>query len=70
MNHLSVSAEQHGGNIGSAFGLLLLFDHGIEAADGVALQTSHGTAAVDNENQFSQTLTHDEILLCPRFPRG
>ena len=38
--------------------LLLLCEHGVEAADGVPLQPLHGTATVQDENKFRQILLH------------
>ena len=44
--------EQHGGDQRLARFLLLLGDHGVEAADGVRLQPRHRAAAIQNKNQF------------------
>ena len=58
VKHLAPVIEEDSGNEGLAGLLLLLFDHGVEAADGVALQSLHGAAAVQNEHQFRQILLH------------
>jgi hypothetical protein len=42
---------------------LLLFEHGIETADGVFFQPCHGAAPVQDKNQFSKVLFHGVILL-------
>ena len=55
--------EQHGGYIRLVPGSLLLFDHGIETADGISLQTGHGAAAVQDKNELGQVLLHSDILL-------
>ena len=52
MEHLGLVVEENSGDKGLAGLLLLLFDHGVEAADGVVLQPLHGAAAVQNEYQF------------------
>ena len=38
--------------------LFLLFNHRIEAANGIRLQARHGTATIQNKNQFSCILFH------------
>ena len=58
IDHFAVVAEQHCGEQRLARLLLLLFHHGVEAADGVVLQPGHGAAAVQNEDDFSQILVH------------
>ena len=50
VEHLGLIIEEDGGNKGLARLLLLLFDHGVEAADGVALQPLHGATAVQDEH--------------------
>ena len=52
MQYAAEVVEQHGGYIGRARFLLLLFQHGVEATDGVALQSGHGAAAVKNKYQL------------------
>ena len=44
--------EQHGGDQRLARFLLLLGDHGVEAADGIRLQPRHRAAAIQDKNQF------------------
>ena len=58
VKYLGLIVKEDGGNEGLSRLLLLLFDHGVEAADGVALQPLHGAAAVQNEHQFRQILFH------------
>ena len=58
MEHLGLVVEENSGDKGLAGLLLLLFDHGVEAADGVAFQPLHGAAAVQDEHQFRQILLH------------
>ena len=58
VEHLGLVIEEDGRNEHLAQLLLLFFDHGVEAADGVALQPLHGAAAVQNEHQFRQILFH------------
>ena len=38
--------------------LFLLFNHRIETTNGICLQARHGTAAIQNKNQFSCILFH------------
>lgn len=65
MEHLAPVVKEDGGDEGLAGLLLLLFDHGVEAADGVPLQPLHGAAAVQNEHQFRQILLHkNPPMLC------
>ena len=61
MEYLDPVVEQYGGDQRLAGPLLLLFQLGIEAADGIGLQPLHGTAAVQNEHQFGQILFHKQI---------
>ena len=58
VEHLGLVIEEDGRNEHLARLLLLLFDHGVEAADGVPLQSLHGAAAVQDEHQFRQILLH------------
>ena len=65
--------EEHRGNQGFTGLLLMRFQGRIEAADGIVFQTLHGSASIDDENQFGQTLLHDCSFLLvggsesPRF---
>ena len=52
MNHLAVIVEQDRGDEALAVLLSLLFDQAVEAADRVRLETGHGAAAVENEDEF------------------
>ena len=55
--------EEDRGNVCLALFCLLLFGHGIKAANGVLLQTSHGTTAIQDEYQLCQILLHSNYLL-------
>ena len=39
---------------------LLLFQHGIEAADSILLQPLHGATAIKDKHQFRQIFFHDK----------
>ena len=52
MDDRAVVGEKHRGDQRLPRFPLLLFDHGVEAADGVRLQPRHGAAAIQDENQF------------------
>lgn len=58
VKHLHPIIEQNRGNKRLSGFLFLLFQHGIEASDGVGLQPLHGAAAVQNEYQLGQILLH------------
>lgn len=58
MEHLDLVIKEDGGDKSLSWFFLLLFDHGIEATDGVFLQPLHGAATVQNEHQFCQILPH------------
>ena len=60
MEYLALVIEEDGGDVSFAGFLFLLFDHGVEAADGVPLQPLHGAAAVQDENKFRQILFHNK----------
>ena len=60
VEHLGTVIEEDGRDKGLARLLLLLFDHGVEAANGVALQPLHRAAAVQDEHQFRQILLHEK----------
>ncbi len=60
-NHALV-VEEYGGNERLSFILLLLSEHGVEAADGVALKSAHGPAAVEDKNDLSNIVFHDKYL--------
>jgi len=38
--------------------LLLFVEHGIEPAYGIGFQTGHGTAAIQDKNEFGKSLFH------------
>ena len=55
--------EQDGGHISPARLPLLLFQKGIEAADGVVLKAGHGAAAVKDKYEFGNVVFHGKSLL-------
>ena len=55
--------KQDCGDQNRSFPLLLLFQHGVEAADGIALKTCHGAAAIQDEYEFCQIAVHNRIPL-------
>ena len=59
VQHGAMIVEQHGADQYGALLLLLLADHTVKAANGVLLHTAHGTAAIQNKNQFC----HVKLLL-------
>ena len=63
MEHLGPVVEENGRDKGLTGFPLPLFQHGIEATDGVALQSLHRAATVQDEYQFSQILFHNKLLL-------
>ena len=63
VEHLGHIVKEDRGDVCLAGLLFLLFDHGVEAADGVLFQSAHGAAAVKDEDQFRQILFHDKNLL-------
>ncbi|MBR3880046.1 MAG: hypothetical protein IKJ34_00380 [Mailhella sp.] len=63
MDDLAFLIEHHSGDKdGKAF-RLLLFEQGIEAADGVRFEAIHGAAAVEDEYEFG-TVFHGVLLKC------
>ena len=56
------TAEEDRGNKGLALLFFLLFDQGIEAADGIRLQPAHGAAAVQDKDDLRQVLFHVPYL--------
>ena len=60
VEHFGPVIKEDGGDKCLALLLFLLFDHGVETADGVPLQPLHGTATVQDENKFRQILLHDK----------
>ena len=63
MNSLYACVKEDGGYKALAVNLLLPVDQAVKAADGVALQPAHGTAAVKDEYQLGDVILHDESLL-------
>ena len=59
VEHLHLGVEKYRRDIRLALLLLLLIDGGVEAPDGVLLESAHGTAAVQDENDFGESLFHD-----------
>lgn len=62
MENLGFVIEQDGGDKGLAPCLPLLFEYGVEAPNCVGLIAVHGTAAIQNEHQFSQAISHSFLL--------
>ena len=62
VNHLNFVVEEHRGNQSLTRLPFLLFDHGVEAADGVRFQSCHGAAAVEDKYDFRQILFHSKFL--------
>ncbi len=58
MDNLSFVVKQYGGDYGITRFLSLLFQHGVETSDGVLFQPVHGAGAVQDEDQFSQIVSH------------
>lgn len=50
---------------------LLLFNHRIEASDGIALESRHRSASVQNKYEFSNVVFHNRkppfVLLCLHY---
>ena len=63
MQDLILIVEEHGREDSVTRLLLLLFNERIETSDGIVGQSLHGTTAVQDKNNFGQTVIH-EILLC------
>ena len=57
-NDRAAVGKQHRGDQGLALRLLLTLDHAVEAADGVGLQSGHGTTLVQDEDHLRQILFH------------
>ena len=53
MNNLAGVVEENSGDESFALSFLLLFDHGVEASDGISLKPTHRAAAVKNEYDLS-----------------
>ena len=60
MKHFAHVVKENGGHKTFARLLALLVDQGIEAANRVAFQPSHGTAPVQNEYQFCHVVSHNK----------
>ena len=59
MEHLTLVIKEERGNECLAGFLFLLFNHGVEAADGAPIQPLYGAATVQNEHQLRQALIHN-----------
>ena len=62
MDHFADIVKEDGGDQRFAGSFLLLFNHGVEAADCVGLKSTHGTAAVKDKDDLSQILIHCKYL--------
>lgn len=58
VDHFAAVVKEHGGHEGLPLRAALLLQHGIEAADGIALQAVHGAAAVKYKCQLRSSLFH------------
>ena len=82
VQHLVVRVKQHGRDPYGSLAVPLLVQHGVVSADGVALQSVHRAAAVEDEHQvglvglfrrlsldslMKKHITHDRSLLYSRF---
>ena len=52
VQYIALTVEKYDGDQGFARFLFLFLNHGIEAADGISLQSAHGTAAVKDKYDF------------------
>ena len=62
MDHFADIVKEDGGDQRFAGSFLLLFNHGVEAADRVGLKSTHGAAAVKDKDDLSQILIHCKYL--------
>ena len=62
MDHFADIVKEDSGDQRFAGSFLLLFNHGVEAADCVGLKSTHGTAAVKDKDDLSQILIHCKYL--------
>lgn len=62
MDHFADIVKEDSGDQRFAGSFLLLFNHGVEAADCVGLEPTHGTAAVKDKDDLSQILIHCKYL--------
>lgn len=62
MDHFAYIVKEDGGDQRFAGSFLLLFNHGVEAADCVGLEPTHGTAAVKDKDDLSQILINCKYL--------
>ena len=62
VNYLAHIIEKDSRDKSFAVCFLLLLDHGVKTADGVCLKAAHGAAAVKDENDLCQILSHNQNL--------
>ena len=62
MDHFADIVKEDGGDQGFAGSFLLLFNHGVKAADRVGLEPTHGAAAVKDKDDLRQVLSHVQYL--------
>ena len=62
MNNLAHVVKEDGRDQCLAILLFLLFNHGVEASDGVCFQPAHRTAAIKDEYDLRQVLSHVQYL--------
>ena len=60
MGHLALVVKEDGRGESLAGLFLLLFDHSVEATDGISLQPLHGATAVQDENKLRQILLYEK----------
>ena len=62
MNNLAHVVKEDGRDQCLAILLFLLFNHGVEASDGVCFQPAHRAAAIKDEYDLRQVLSHVQYL--------
>jgi len=62
MNNLTHVVKEDGRDQCLAILLFLLFNHGVEASDGVCFQPAHRAAAIKDEYDLRQVLSHVQYL--------
>ena len=60
VQQLHLVVKQDGGHVGFALLLLLPGQHGVEPADGVRFQPTHGAAAVEDKNKLGKIFLHNK----------
>ena len=72
VDHIAHVIKENGRNQRFTRLFLLLFNHGVKAADGIPLQPAHRAAAIQDKHNFRQILLHHPFLhhkiRLPGFP--